>query len=642
MKTEPIAPFPDPVNRAGFTCTRDLRRPASRLSQTLVPLLCLALASCTQPFRFDQVVNVPIDDARHASVLGAQQSDNSLDRVSAVIPDLRNRHDAQSVSKARLSREIDRSIRGALLYLDDTQIRDRVGLHSSLYDYCGPQSDSCEGVQLFNKRDGSGYIERKGYRVWNRKGEWASTIHYLPDRLGDAEGETKNPVQDSNAFVTTGILFPLYLIDETALPAGERLATRMRTQAVAGLADYKRGDAYSFWAEIAGETSSAPRTGPLNIPIHEVRRIAVLLSYPLYPIIKVYTVGMDVNVETWIRQVLNRRKNPYGFDSAFNIPNDADDTAMVVAIQKLHSLLQPQDNIKPDLSALKVLTRFRDLGRVKHERRNARIGITETGAFLTWLKDENLDVFSAPEKGIIPLGVNNVDCVVNANALFSLALNGAHKWAGFEDARKMLVTIVSARAWTDVCDLYYPQSMMLPYALTRAFREGRLFDDPAMRKSMGIVLRDLLEMQENGGAFPGGKDKTLHLSTALATNALLNIGGVIAHDENLFDEYQSAVAKAIRFLLSGRRHHQLMFSGNSKSGPDNSVRNSGFKWDSGLFFAGTYGDLAQWRSEAYTTAIVLEALVKFVLAYDLNNSTLLHGRRYQIESYGTHDREHSN
>ncbi|MDZ7602014.1 MAG: hypothetical protein U1A06_11645 [Hoeflea sp.] len=506
---------------------------------------------------------------------------------------------------------MERSIRGALRYLDDTQIRDRPGLHSSLHDYCDPQLRSCARFRA------------------NVLGEWSSIIYFLPDRLGD--GVTRLSYQDSNAFVTASILFPLYFIDDHRLPENERLATRMRSLAAASLAEYKRGEAYNFWVELNGETSAAFKTGPMNLPIRQVQFGAVLISYPLYPVWKLVSVGLDVGVDAWIRTVLNPVRNPHGFDSVFNIPNDADDTAKVVAIQKLHNVFQPGDRVAPDRAALKSLTRHRDVGRVKGDKRNAGMGSGGTGAFLTWLKDENLETFAAPEEGIIPLGVNNVDCVVNANALFSLALNDARDWPGFDESSKMLAGVARTRAWTNGCALYYPQLMMLPYALSRAYREGSLFSDPSLREAMGILLQDLLEMQRSDGSFPGGKDKTRHLSTALATSALLNIGGAIARDRDLFDAYQAAIAKAVRYLVSSRRQHRLAFSGKAGSPEAVPVDRPAYKWDPGLFFTGSYGDLAHWRSEAYTTAMVLEALVKFELAYDLDQSTLLAGRRLRLE-----------
>jgi len=66
----------------------------------------------------------------------------------------------------------------------------------------------------------------------------------------------------------------------------------------------------------------------------------------------------------------------------------------------------------------------------------------------------------------------------------------------------------------------------------------------------------------------------------------------------------------------------------------------GYKWHSGLFFSTSFWDLIHWRSEAYTTAIILEALVKFALAYDMDRATLLQGQRLLVDSYDLSVRQH--
>lgn len=591
----------------------------------------LTLMSCTQP----QNASETNDAGPSAAATPARSGVVTIQWPHAGPPPLSSRRFTDFVIDARAAPEIAHAINGALLYLHATQIRDRPGELSSLYDHCQPPLRTCEEVVLVNRLGGRGYREVTGLvgndRIRNEVGEWANTIHFLPERLGDAGGESLLAVQDSNPFVTAGILYPLYFLDDTSLPPRARLTEPMRSLAVASLAGYRRGEAYNFWRERPGETSPASRTGPVNLPVRRIETLAKLLMGPLNPLWKVATAGQDIKPDGWVRRVLNREENPYGFDAAFNIPNDADDTAIVVATQKLHSLLQPRDGITPDMAALRVLPRFRDVGRTKHADYGDWTGGRATGAFLTWLKDENLDTFSEPEQGILPLGVNNVVCVVNANALFSLALNDATGWAGFGDARRMLVDVVHARAWVDECDLYYPQLMMLPYALSRAVRDGGMMHDPALRAALGVLLGDLLKMQCDDGSFPGGKDRTSELSTALAASALLNIGAGIAQDAGLFNAHQRAVSRAIGYLMASRQPRALALSG--VAGED---RVEGFAWRAGLFFAGADGTLAQWRSEPYSTAIALEALVKFALGHDLTTATVMTGPRWRIDGSWLH------
>jgi len=590
----------------------------------------LLAVSCSQPSRAPD--SVFWREAPRARALGSDAAVPVIQWPHAGAPQLADPRFARFVREARSTPEIGQTIEGALLYLGDTQIRDRPGRHSSLFDYCAPQGDTCSSVILRNTLT-HGYVERDsrplGISVRNVVGEWANTIHFLPDVLGDAEGEVGVAVPDSNVFVTAGVLYPLYFIDDRRMPAEARLAARMRSLGAASLARYRRGPAYSFWMELPGETSDATRTGAPNLPIHSVRRLAAALSGPLFPLWRLVTAGLNVNVEDWVRLVLDDSRNPHGFDAIFNLPNDADDTALVAAVQRLHDRLHPEDRIHPDLAALRELTHYRDRGRHRQDPRNLAGGAVDTGAFLTWLTDEERDVFSAPEAGVMPLGVNNVDCVVNANALFSLSINDARDWAGFARARDFLVSAVHSRAWLSSCVLYYPQRMMLPYTLSRAYREGGLSSDMALRGAMGQLLRDLLAMQQGDGAFPGGTDRTRDLSTALATSALLNIGGAVAQDSGLFNAYQRAIARGIRYLVDHRRAYPLGFAH-----PGFADATHGYRWDSGLFFSGSYGDLAHWRSEAYTTAIALEALVKFALAYDVTGDTLLGGARLRVDATG--------
>ncbi|WP_188528028.1 hypothetical protein [Sinisalibacter lacisalsi] len=582
--------------------------------------------SCTQPQDAGE-----IDGAGPRSAAPPVRPDvATIQWPHAGPPPLSSRRFTDFVTNVRATPEIAHTINGALLYLHATQIRDRSGSLSSLYDHCQTPQRTCEEVVLVNRLGGRGYREVSGlvgdHRIRNAVGEWANTIHFLPERLGDARGQSLLAVQDSNPFVTAGILYPLYFLDDTSLPPHGQLTEPMRSLAVASLAGYRRGEAYNFWRERPGETSPAPRTGPVNLPVRRIETLAKLLMGPLNPLWKAATAGQDLQPEGWVRRVLDREENPYGFDAAFNIPNDADDTAIVVATQKLHSLLQPRDGITPDMAALRVLPRFRDVGRTKHAAYGDWTGGRATGAFLTWLKDENLDTFSAPGQGIMPLGVNNVVCVVNANALFSLALNNASGWAGFGDARRMLVDVVHARAWVDDCDLYYPQLMMLPYALSRAVRDGGMMHDPALRAAMGVLLGDLLKMQREDGSFPGGKDRTSELSTALAASALLNIGAEVAQDAGLFNAHQRAVSRAIGYLMASRQSRALALSG-----VEGDAGAEGFAWRAGLFFAGADGTLAQWRSEPYSTAISLEALVKFALGHDLTTATVVTGPRWRLD-----------
>ncbi len=600
---------------------------SDRLLRILLYLGVLFLASCatleTKP------LPQPV-----APGLADRITDPSLYRAGISANDAFTRRVIQS----RASSEIHATILGALIFLADTQIHDRDGLYSSLYDYCHPDKHTCNNDYLVNHHGGREYrphtLNYKKFKVRNLVGEWATTVHFLPARFGDKEGETKIVIQDSNVFSTVGVLFPLYIIDEQDLPPEQRFVAKMRSSAVNVLQKYLRGDAYNFWITRPGETSDQPKSGPFNIPVALTGPTARLATGPLNWFWRWLTGDLDVHTEPWVRQILDKEQNPYGFDAAYNIPNDADDTSSVVAAQKYHQHFQPEDGVTPNLAALGVLPRYLDLHRHKHDDRAQWKGQGETGAFLTWLKDEDLPVFMSPASGVIPRGVNNVDCVINANALFSLSVNGLADSEGYDAARRLLVRTIGEKLWKRTrCGLYYPQLMMFPYAISRAWREGRMHDDPALQGAMQVLLSDLLVMQKDDGSFPGGKDKTRDLSTALALNAIINIGAETADSLNSLDAYERALVKGVAYLVKQRQPHKVLFADTFNAGEVHDGPRYGYKWQSGLFFSSSYWDLAQWRSEHYTAAVAMEALAKFELAYDMDKAAILNGRRLRVRAW---------
>ena len=74
----------------------------------------------------------------------------------------------------------------------------------------------------------------------------------------------------------------------------------------------------------------------------------------------------------------------------------------------------------------------------------------------------------------------------------------------------------------------------------------------------------------------------------------------------------------------------------------NSKKGQGLKWQEGLFFAGDPQNYAQWCSEAYTTAMSLEALAKYAMAYDKGGVDIMNGRRINIEQYTNDIKKDSN
>ena len=130
---------------------------------------------------------------------------------------------------------------------------------------------------------------------------------------------------------------------------------------------------------------------------------------------------MVSSVKPWIKRCLRDETNFTGGAAFFNVPNDADDSSVAISTRYLHSLRNGRKLSSDDLEVLRLFCLYRDLNRVMEDGRDSYKG-KDSGAFLTWLKDENQPTFTTPNTGVIPLGVNNVDAVVNANVLFSFIL----------------------------------------------------------------------------------------------------------------------------------------------------------------------------------------------------------------------------
>ena len=195
------------------------------------------------------------------------------------------------------------------------------------------------------------------------------------------------------------------------------------------------------------------------------------------------------------------------------------------------------------------MSRYRDIDR-RWEYPSDGWKKKNSGAFLTWLKDENLDARASfdTKTGTIPYGVNNVDCVVNANVLFSLGLTGNKSAAGYLESTEVVADAIENKSWPE-CGTYYPQNMMFPYAISRAYRDGNVKTE-RLEKMMGKLLVDIIDMQErlksaHAWGFSGGFDEHgPSLGMGLVT---LNIG-----EEKLvclvYRRYQTAVETAVDYL----------------------------------------------------------------------------------------------
>jgi hypothetical protein len=528
------------------------------------------------------------------------------------------------------SAELRQGILEALAYLEDNQVRDRPGRGSPMRD-SSDEGDGCRGrisVNLPCAED----LGLPGPPVHNRTGEWASHIHVLPDRFRCLHGRSPVAAQDSSLFVTALTAYGLTFYDDATLPADRRFVSHMLDLALADIAGLKRNDAYNFWPLLPGVESPWPRTGPPNVSVRRVHMEGAIYVSGRCPLLVGFlTRGQTLPPRWWVAACLDRHLNPTGADALFNIPDDADDTALAVALQTLQARRHPPSTAGVDVAALRRLACFRDLGRVKEDGRDAWKG-KDTGAFLTWLKDENEPVFADPETGVLTLAVNNVDAVVNANAALALALTGNQGLPGYGDCLTLLARVVAERTWPEA-GIYYPQRMMFPYTASRAYRDGGACEG-AMGPAMRRLLVQVLDEQQawgcshpgHAGAFPGGADPSDHLSTALGLSTLLNLGRPLACEAGEAERFDRAVRAAVAYLLRVRKPCRIVYA-STRQVFAGTVEHAAC-WESGLCF-GSGTDLSQWRSQAVTAAAVAEALGKYALAYDFD-APHLGGRRLAL------------
>lgn len=513
---------------------------------------------------------------------------------------------------------LDETILGALVYLDDTQIRNRPGRKSCVID-SADEGDGCKARIVVNPP----FIPKElqipslaGKKVANRTGEWANFIHFFPKQCKG--GKSAVLVQDSNPFVTAFVAYPLFFLEDD----GANLLGPMLSLAMRNMSGFKRGQGYNFWPSIPDGESPYPGVRAPNIPISPVGKLAKALGSPRWNLLlKRLKKKMGRRLLAWVERCETDEANLAGAYAFFNIPNDADDTSVIVASQILNASAVPGAPA-PDLDALRFVTSFRDLDRPAEDEKDAWKG-KDSGAYLTWLRDERAPIFGNPADGVVPLAVNNVDAVVNANALFALSLAGMEDATGFAECAALVAKAIRGHHWPEA-GLYYPQYQIFPYSASRAYRDGGA-RSPVMREAMKKLLVDVLDDRDRAeehekapaGSFPGGEDPSFDLSTALGCITLMNIGEDLAEEAGVLPRFRQALTRGVGYLLNRRKKHKIL---DEASFGGAQGRPWAFAWEDGLFFSGAFEGMSFWRSRPYTVAMVLEALVKYRLAYEKHDA----------------------
>lgn len=297
---------------------------------------------------------------------------------------------------------------------------------------------------------------------------------------------------------------------------------------------------------------------------------------------------------------VNETRGPNNFDLKkrffymfSNIINDSDDTSIAYTAIHMAKKIQEQNPefLAPEFplpSLGKEVEKYRDVDRfVFHPYDRLAFRQVNTGAFLTWLSHDERKTPRGPsnQEATMPFKVNDVDCVVNSNILSGLAALGElDTTKGVQETCDYLNKSIKKRKRVK-CSLYYPNKYAFPYAMSKAYKSGV----QCLSKSAAFTLKTILEEQEIDGSWDSFKEHDdIIQSTVFSLHALLN------YNDNS-EKTHMAIKRAVDFLMKNRIE-------NSK----------GIHWSGGIYFSG--GAFAKnrivWKSDAYTTALVIEALAK--------------------------------
>lgn len=297
---------------------------------------------------------------------------------------------------------------------------------------------------------------------------------------------------------------------------------------------------------------------------------------------------------------INETRGPNNFDLKkrffymfSNIINDSDDTSIAYTAIHMAKKIQAReaDFIAPEFPLQSFggeVEKYRDVDRfVFHPYDRLAFRQVNTGAFLTWLSLDEKKTPRGPsnKKATMPFQVNDVDCVVNSNILSGLAaLDELETTDGVTETCAYLNESIRKRKRVK-CSLYYPNKYAFPYALSKAFHSGV----KCLKDSSKFTLDTIISEQENDGSWDAFKEHDdIIQSTVFALHTLLNY-------DDKSEKAKMAIQRAVDFLLKNKREDQR-----------------GIHWPGGIYFSG--GAFAKnrvvWKSDAYTTALVIEALAK--------------------------------
>lgn len=399
------------------------------------------------------------------------------------------------------------------------------------------------------------------------RGEWPS---FMQMKKGFALLGGKKKVYDSNCFALAGmmnILSDVYRLDSNlkSIPEMLRLAYPQ-------LISYRDSSGYNFW--------------PLMKPNGKMR-----------------WKEDSVRTDLWVhRPIQFQIRNTY-IRRAANIMNDNDDTAQGMLAEWNYESISGVtiDRFQnPNFDAYRDTLRD-NIHYYNHFARDPK----SSGAYLTWRGAEeafptrnlvkllvNNALFLTPRstaypfayEAYMPYGSNDVDAIVNANVLSTVAALKLES-IGTYGAAQFIEQKIKRKKWSRA-GVYYPNRYQIHYSVIKAWKSGAT----GLTGCIDPLIAHIKDSQLSDGSFESRKvvnRKDKIQSTAYALHSMLLLGDPVVTG---FDDQ---INKALNYLLSrAQRPTGKLF------------------WEGGVYFSGgtVIRNTLYWKSDALTTAIILESL----------------------------------
>lgn len=309
-------------------------------------------------------------------------------------------------------------------------------------------------------------------------------------------------------------------------------------------------------------------------------------------------------IQSGKKVVFKRGSNGVSYPSQFlrnqfNIVNDADDTAAGLRAIRLYNRVETMNDrehcqLREPNSVHAYFNVFRDVNRTKINLYNVlqKRG-QNTGLYLTWLGEDHHRIIFRPNKSApnLPLGVNDIDCVVNANVLVALA--EYNELSAVDQTVVDYLKAIVMQGYCNQCEIYYPTPYSFHYSLSKAIVKGLPFE----YYLNDLIVDELLIDQNEDGSWNGYKKEDNLQATLFAAIALMNLEQRTSYSVN------AAIDQGIEYILRARIQN-----------------NETCYWNEGVFFSlgGFTADLQLWKSEAYTTALAIEALTNYHKHAEIN------------------------